>query len=78
MEVRLQILHDLDLNMSISPKRYKNLHKVERSDLVQVLEEMKNNNLICYTAENHDDVVEGESRSIAITKMGRKYLIDHV
>jgi len=78
VEVRLQILHDLDLNMSITPKRYKNLHKVEKEVLVQVLEEMKNNDLICYRiAENHE-IVEGEPISIGITKEGRKYLIEHV
>lgn len=75
MEVRLQILHDLDLNMSISPKRYKNLHKVEKDYLLDVLQEMKGNNLIGFQeVENTNE----DPKDICITKEGKKYLIDNV
>ncbi|MPW25872.1 hypothetical protein GC105_08725 [Alkalibaculum sp. M08DMB] len=78
MEARLQVLHDLDLNLAISPKRYKNMHKVENDYLFKILEEMANNNLICYTPVEDTQNFEGLLKDISITKEGRKYLISNI
>ena len=74
MNIRLQILHDLDLKFSITSKRYRNLHKVEKNELYNVLEKMKEEGLIRLCGDENEPLTEMNVEDIIISREGKEIL----
>ena len=74
VNIRLQILHDLDLKFPITSKRYRNLHKVEKDELFQVLKEMRGEGLIGLSGEENEHFTEINLENILISRDGKELL----
>lgn len=74
MNIRLQILHDLDLKFPITSKRYGNLHKVEINELYEILQQMKEEGLIHFYGQENESLTEMNLEKIVISREGKELL----
>ncbi len=77
VNIRLQILHDLDLKFPITPKRYRNLHKVEENELYEILKEMRGEGLIHFYSEENQSLTEMNLEKIVISREGKELLFSN-